>query len=244
MVTIDYLKEIVGNNPNGQRFQIKLSNGKTIQRTLWSTESSYISPVAMTNKGCRTHGHYVLQNELKTWVSVKPVNEFEVTLDLYDNRVRKAVDMLNKSGLWVDIKEELMAYLRMNKAHRQELINDILEDSYEKFFCECKEGGKYSWVRFYQVFETLTKKRCFTSVPLPRYSSIRVYEKQRIVDSLSSRSNYHGRWRNGYDITLDFEVNEKDNKYRGWLSCEYLGCANGHYYLMFDATHAIFYEDD
>jgi hypothetical protein len=39
-------------------------------------------------------------------------------------------------------------------------------------------------------------------------------------------------------------VANHDGEKLAWYSEEYRGCLNGHYYLMFDATHAIFYEDD
>ena len=38
---------------------------------------------------------------------------------------------------------------------------------------------------------------------------------------------------------------EEEGKPRGaWLSNEYRNCGNGHYGLLLDATHAVFYEDD
>ena len=49
-------------------------------------------------------------------------------------------------------------------------------------------------------------------------------------------------WRNVYDNTL--EIIGMNDIYRGYYSEEYRNCGNGHYYLLFDATHAIYYEDD
>lgn len=49
-------------------------------------------------------------------------------------------------------------------------------------------------------------------------------------------------WRNVYDNTLEL-IND-NGIYRGFYSEEFRNCGNGHYYLLFDATHAIFYEDD
>ena len=50
------------------------------------------------------------------------------------------------------------------------------------------------------------------------------------------------RWYGSYDYSVS--VSKKDGVLRGWYSAEYKGCGNGHYFLLLDATHAIFYEDD
>jgi hypothetical protein len=63
-----------------------------------------------------------------------------------------------------------------------------------------------------------------------------------VAECIKNGKDFHRRWENGYDNTV--EVANRDGEKLAWLSLEYRGCRNGHYYLMFDATHAIFYEDD
>lgn len=246
MVTMEELRKMFGDEYNTTRKMVvtKLNGTKEIVR-LWLGNSTalHFKYVAICKKGCPRSSRYLTSYDIENWLSIKPATEWKLTLDLYDKRVRKAIDMLDRSGLWMEIKTNLLMYLKMNKAHRQELINDILENEYEKFYLECAEGKKYWWVHFHQIFVTLTKERCWTSVPLPTYEPNKTTEKFNIQNAILKRENYSGRWRNKYDVSVDLEVKE-DGIYRGWLSCEYRGCANGHYYLLFDATHAIFYEDD
>jgi len=50
-------------------------------------------------------------------------------------------------------------------------------------------------------------------------------------------------WRGTYDCTASGSFGA-DGQYRAWLSCEYQGCANGHYYLLISDHQAVFVEDD
>ena len=63
-----------------------------------------------------------------------------------------------------------------------------------------------------------------------------------VEKAIANKKNYSRRWTNGYDNTLEIIFN--DDYPRGWYSEEFRNSGNGHYYLLFDATHAIFYEDD
>ena len=48
----------------------------------------------------------------------------------------------------------------------------------------------------------------------------------------------------GYDVTYTIDKAEEGKRRGAWLSNEYRNCGNGHYGLLLDATHAVFYEDD
>jgi hypothetical protein len=63
-----------------------------------------------------------------------------------------------------------------------------------------------------------------------------------VADCIKNGKRFHRRWENGYDNTVSVWT-ANGEKYASY-SEEYRNCGNGHYYLMFDATHAIFYEDD
>ena len=63
-----------------------------------------------------------------------------------------------------------------------------------------------------------------------------------VAECIKNGTNFSRRWENGYDNSV--EIANRDGEKLAWYSEEYRGCGNGHYYLMFDATHAIFYEDD
>jgi len=246
MVTIQQLENMFGEDYNQiKKMVVTKLNGTKEQVRIWHYHNQDLNfkHMAIVRAGCSRSSRYLTSEDIKDWLSIKPAKKFELTLDLYDKRVRKAIDMLEKSGLWSNIKNELLFFIKQNTANRQRMINDILESEYEKFYLECKEGGKYWWVKSYQIFVTLTKERCWTSIPLPTYCTEKAYQKEKIAKAIKNMENYRGRWKNKYDISVDLEMTS-DGIYGGWLSCEYVGCVNGHYYLLFDATHAIFYEDD
>ena len=56
--------------------------------------------------------------------------------------------------------------------------------------------------------------------------------------------SFEGRKLKNEQIREILEIINDNDVYRGFYSEEFKGCGNGHYYLLFDATHAIFYEDD
>lgn len=63
---------------------------------------------------------------------------------------------------------------------------------------------------------------------------------QNIAEAINTKTKYNYKGFNGYDVS--FEYNPETNK--AWYSEEYVGCANGHYYLALNRTHAVFYETD
>ena len=89
---------------------------------------------------------------------------------------------------------------------------------------------------------SLKAKKCWKNPSFGKYD----FNKDSIINyfkrAISDKKPIRFTWRNVYDNTLEI-INDNDN-YRGFYSEEFKGCGNGHYYLLFDATHAIFYEDD
>lgn len=67
------------------------------------------------------------------------------------------------------------------------------------------------------------------------------FERASIRDTADSKSKYL-YYSNQYGYDNHFEIH-RDTK-RAWLSKEFRGCGNGHYYLLISPTHAIHYEDD
>ena len=68
--------------------------------------------------------------------------------------------------------------------------------------------------------------------------------EEQVRQAIANKEDYHSpRWEKGYDNSVSVKKGE-DGIVRGWYSEEYRGCGNGHYYLLIDAKHAIFYEND
>ena len=243
-MTREEIKSIVTNtcktNNHVKKFRVKLNDGKSIVVRLWFTE---FGQICMMGKGRKRYGHELSgYDHFDRWVSLKPIVHNKT--DVYKRFMKRAKDglkMLTESGLWTDIKESIEYFLAMPEDKQRELVNDIMTDCYELFYLQTHNGGKYDWVDCHQVFESFARKNCWKSIAWYRYERQRM--SARVADYIKNGENYHHKWENGYDNSVDVWVGD-DGEKRAAYSQEYRGCANGHYYLMFDATHAIYYEDD
>ena len=232
------IKTIVTNN-YVKPYRVNLIGGCSKIVRLWQTDDGRI---AIMDKGRKKWGHELRSwDGFEDWATLRLVEHNEI--DYYKRFVKRATDalkMLNESGLWSDIKETIEHFFELTETEQRELVNDIITDSYEKFYKQTWGDGKYAWVHCHQVFETFVRKKCWQSIPWRRYERERM--SAEVAECIKNGKDFHRRWENGYDNTV--EVANRDGEKLAWLSLEYRGCGNGHYYLMFDATHAIFYEDD
>ena len=186
----------------------------------------------------RRNGGYMLSvSETDKWDSLTKVNKDNKT-DLVKRmrkRAESGVVMLNSSGLWTDIKKELLNFLGLSD-------DEIRRDFIDGNIYETYRSKKYDWLSCCQVFSSLKAKKCWKNPSFDKYD----LNKDSIINSvkraISDKKPIRFSWRNVYDNTL--EIIGTNDIYRGFYSEEYRNCGNGHYYLLFDATHAIFYEDD
>lgn len=186
----------------------------------------------------RRNGGYMLSVcQMEKWDSLTKVNKGNKT-DLVKRMRKRAANgvvMLNSSGLWTDIKIELLKFLGLSD-------DDIKRDFVDGDIYELYRTKKYDWLNTYQIFFALKAKKCWKNPSFDKYDS----SKDSIVNSVKcaivNKKDIRFTWRNVYDNTL--EIISNNGVYRGYYSEEFRNCGNGHYYLLFDATHAIFYEDD
>lgn len=239
MVTLEILSKLIGGDRYGKKYKIRLTNGKSIIKQMWATE--YGSPV-IAKPHARCVGWVLTNDYIKDWDCVTLYDPKKMSLLVYDARAKKALKLLENSGLWSGMKKEIEHYLSLPTNVRQEMLNDILTDSYHLFYCKRGEGEKYEWVRTFQMFESFANKNGCWKYPRYTYMHNKAYLEQNFAQAKENNTKFTDRWTNGYDVTysVDFSNEEK----RGWLSDEFRGCGNGHYYLLLDATHAINYEDD
>lgn len=236
---LNEVKAIV-NHTETKKYRVSLINGKSRIVRLWLHSDGC---VCIIGKGKKHYGHHLSSyswDDLDMWTSIKLVEHKQSDkVRLVKRRAQDAVKYLTQSGFWPDIREGIEYFLQHEELI-EEFCKDMAEDSYEKFYKECRPEGKYEWCPCYQIFESFYRKNCWQSVPYTRWE--RRYQNEAVEKAIAEKRNYTRRWTNGYDNTLEI-VFDKDYP-RGWLSLEYRGCGNGHYYLLFDATHAIYYEDD
>lgn len=221
-----------------QKFRVKLADGTSKVVRLWISKDG--SP-CIIDKGKRNWGHYLNSGwicETNDWVSLTPVGKKGV--DIRKRLVKRATaaqKMLAESGLWKDIKDEIDTFLSLPEDEMEKFMEDVEND---RLFGAARDK-KYPWFHTHQIFDSFLRNTCWK--PINFHKHARQYEVSRINDAIREKGNYHRNWTKGYDNSVEVSLGE-DGKMRAWYSEEYRGCGNGHYYLMFDATHAIFYEDD
>ena len=236
-MTTEEIKKVVTCG-HKQKFRVKLADGTSKVVRLWCSKDGQ---PCIIDKGRRNWGHYLNSGwnfETKDWVSLMPVEKKVV--DIRKRLIKRATaaqKMLAESGLWGDIKDEIDAFLSLPEDEMEKFMEDVEND---RLFGAAWDK-KYSWFHTYQVFESFLRNTCWKSINFHKRD--REYEVGRIQEALKNKTGYRTYWTKGYDNSIEVALGE-DRKMRAWYSEEFRGCANGHYYLMFDATHAIFYEDD
>ena len=233
------IKTIVTNN-HAKPYRVNLIGGGSKIVRVWQTDDGRI---AIMDKGRKKWGHELSSwsDHYEDWATLRLVEHDEI--DYYKRFVKRATDalkMLNDTGLWKDIKETIEHFFELPEKEQRELVNDIITDSYEKFYKQTWGDGKYAWVHCHQVFCTFTNKRCWKSIAWHKWERERM--SAEVADCIKNGTNFRRRWENGYDNSV--EIANLNGEKLAWYSEEYRGCGNGWYYLMFDATHAIFYEKD
>ena len=236
-MTLQEIREIVTSEFT-KKYRVNLISGGSKVVRLWLHEDGRICAIG---KGRRHYGHELIswQDHYEDWATLKLVEHKGTDrVSLVRRRAKDAVKYLAQSGFWPDIKKEIEYFLE--NVDIEEFCKDMEKGSYENVYCQRGEGQKYAWCSTYQVFESFYNKQCWKSIPWSKYNRQR--ESAELENAIKDKKDYRRRWTNGYDNTI--EITFADEYPRGWLSCEYRNCGNGHYYLLFDATHAIFYEDD
>ena len=237
----DEIRKVVTSTETKQ-YRVKLANGKTKIVRMWLHTDGY---PCIIGKGKKHYGHYINTwcGETDDWVSIAEVKKQDT--DYVKRIVRRAKDaqkMLAASGLWSNIKKEIDDFLALSDEEISEFVKAATTDFYENVFCKLQEGdNKFPWLHTYQVFESFLKPTCWKAPNFSRWFSA---EKEQLRLSIENKRNYNRRWREGYDNSVEVRFDREDGISRGWYSEEFKDCGNGHYYLLFDATHAIFYEDD
>ena len=242
------------------KFQITMKDGTTKVLRLFENSGR----VCEYNKGARCYGHYA---DITGWVKVEPVvpkekNKFRQ----FHNNSEKAARLLRESGFWPEIFKRMEVQAAMTEQDYNELvelyneywaifnIKGLTGDEMDAKQREVRQkfdayyegrGAKSDFYHFRQLSDT----KQIISVPYTNGG----YDKgqqlawvhniiEQVKDGDPDRHNGY-KWYGGYDYSIEIRKNE-DGTIIGWYSAEYKGCGNGHYYLLLDAEHAIYYEDD
>ena len=224
----DSALEIVKANDK-QTFKVTWSNGTTSKQRLFVSSNGMLCEF---KKGSRKWGYpFDPYHIVSIECIVKKVNP----VDIFRRNTKNVIKYLSASGLWTPMLETAKVFLTLtdeelltakeNWGTYNSLMQGKLKD-YHWFGCDC----------FFNLFEN----RAIKTVNYGRWS--READRQLVANAITTKTNYHTRWRKGYDNSLEVRF---DNGYaRGWYSEEYKDCGNGHYYFLLDETHILFGEND
>jgi len=218
-------------------FYVKTTDGKRKRIRFFSRNGI----VYTMGKRDRKYGYGLYSSHCENWVSLTKAGSAKTdTFKRYLKRANAALAMLEESGLWNDIREEVKHFLSLSEEEQRQMVKDIETDCYNLFYLQTFNGGKYVWARFYQIFESFAAKNCWKSIAWSKWERERM--SAEVAECIKNGTEYYHRWIHGYDNTV--EVANRNGEKKAWYSEEYRNCGNGWYYLMFDATHAIFFEKD
>ena len=139
----------------------------------------------------------------------------------------KVVKYLEASGLWEGYLQDLKKALTLSD---------------EELFVPRDEPDYYHKIS--EKFEHLSVDGYFSlfqkdGVRTVNWGHHKDY-KERVAQAMANKSPLTLSWTVSYDNSIEYAPDKK----RAWYSEEYRGCGNGHYYLMLDAEHVGFCEDD
>lgn len=223
------IKKILGNGI--KKYRILKDDGTKEEKRLFISSNDEL---AYCGKNMRNRGYRITKEVYSHWISLTlMVSKADITKRMV-KRANDALLILSESGLWNDIRKEIEEFAKLPyDTIKADFVNG---DIYELY-----RANKYHWLKTYQIFSSFKAKTCWKS---PNYGH---FLKNTVPNNLGyaikNGEFYHYSWRNGYDNTVETKTTE-DGKKCAWYSEEYKDCGNGHYYLLFDARHAIFYEDD
>jgi len=245
---MDYnvLAEIVEKNGHKVKYRITLSNGKTESKRLFYGARG----VCEFAQNSRKRG-FVIGNEYRDWLSCEPI--IQTKDDCYKRFVKRVNfihNILVKSGMWKEFDKRLFCYiLNLSETARYDMFC-LLYDTEHYVIADSKnyhakmdrlQNDFYIHIGDIDMLQNLWKDKCFKTINYE--DGLHDFYTDKIENAIANKTNYQQHWTKSYDHSIEITLGD-DGVLRGYYSMEYRGCGNGYYYLLLDATHALFYEKD
>ena len=235
-LTYDQIKQVVKENGVGRYLLVYSDGRKEIRRLAIGSCGSLLE---MCKKSKR-YGCYIYP---KNVVDIKPIktepqSEMGKLLKLY--KKAKNVWLKAHPNLWEDYAE---GYKNITDKEVELFLFAHAGDSdlYERFKEFLNSKGCETYSLFYGV------NVVYLSSLKPTRSGWEEYEKmmKELKHNLDNKINCEYHWQGFYDYSLRVNFKDYKNGYGcAFLSCEYRGCGNWHYYYLVNEKMAIHVEDD
>ncbi len=220
-------------------FTVLYNDNRCEEKRLFTNGSS----IGYYPRGSRKYGYRFLLEDVKVISCTLPkkINDAEA----FAKNAQRLIAILTESGLWANILKNLkdalaIDYETLCKMERPPLESSLMDSvvrwNVKQMNFRPRNTFKEEANRSNQ--HTLQEIHCALASSKTQFK-VRV-EGQSYDVSFSYNAAPLGEpmWKEYPDDT------KGDGVRRGWYSEEYRGCANGHYYLAINDTHAIYYEDD
>jgi len=179
--------------------------------------------VCELKKGCRRYGYKVNTKEVEGWQNIAVR---DALVDAWKN-LQKVNKLLEKSGLWTELATSLKKLETLGYSN----FIDYSKLDYD---------GRHKWEQENNCPINMDDLIHSLKLGIKCVNWESQLMKSQMLQAMMTKTKFNRSWTKGYDNNAEY--NPDCN--RAWYSEEYRGCANGHYYLMIDYTHALFGEDD
>lgn len=210
---------------------------------------AYTGGLVRMAKGARRKGYHVSENALDglTVRIVKEPEKRELTVaEKYAEDVRKWAAYILKNchpNVWVQLQQEAAAvtlgnlarYIAARNAYPEHPGRFETSEEYLVYHNAMPTPKQFGGMPEIEEYKTLTIASC--RHPNPGYMS------SLINGHMDRKEDFSYSWYADYDYTVSGRVC-LGGLYKAWLSQEFKGCGNGHYYLLISDKHAVFAEND
>ncbi len=210
-------------------------------RTVRICISPKCSEVFLFNKGSRRYGRYLNEEDA--------LRRFELTLEqtnpteVWHKRLSKAVRMLDKSGLYPELKTMYINLLSMSYEDHQALSlawNDELSKRPNSDKQRLQKLYPFAFVSDGAIDTNYINELSDCQIKTMYFGKWGQALKNMAKESVEKAQKEFFKFDDGsYDCYFSHNPNGSSV-----YAQEYRGTGNGHYYLVLDGTHCVFYEND
>lgn len=237
-----------------EKFKARRSNGDVVRCMREENGTVFVFGKRKTRYGTR----YTDEQFKKCYVIVEGADPAL----LWEKRVKKALECLNRSGLWPDYQTFFENLSKMSYEDREEMKK--IDD--KRYYTD-PETGRYAkrtaaemeilWGDYPEKYPFAFGRDedgnlFFETDYIHEKSDAKLktmyfgkhnnhYVKECISNALAEKRRYcSGRYRTSYDVSFEYDPSRN----MAWYSEEYKDCGNGYYYIALDANTALFIEKD
>lgn len=253
---LQYIDEL---RVNKKYYGISTVTGKKIRYAKEDGGTMFVYAANSSRRGYRM----TLQAFLKSYDVLTPKYTAE---EQWHRDLKKAVQLMEESWLWPDIKEMFSNLLTVSLDDRQEIADlywqwydhkksrynsqtGTLDYSYdagwENPFVEWAKKYPFMFYKnkdgIYDVNSSYIYGISDCKLKTMYFGSRNAEVKDAIEEALKTKTAYNsGLCDSSYDVSFSYDP----DKNKAWYSEEYKGCGNGHYYIALNKNTALFVEDD